>query len=152
MQEELKIIKSACRRANPSKFEIPKELPLPVRYDGMQYYWGSNDEMIADFDEGVNIGDGFRIRGWGRIQDEKSQDMCARYIEKAINTYSDIRLADVLLAVRQRNVQKNIQWSEHTEITMAIIGSNAGCGWKTKNDNIEDQTPETIKFLAGILK
>lgn len=51
----------------------------------MRYHWGKNGEMVADFDEGVTTGDGFRIRGWGRIQNEERQDECTKWIEKAIN-------------------------------------------------------------------
>ena len=82
--------------------EVPKDMPLPVKYDGRAYYWGKDGEMVADFHEGENDGDGFRIRGWGRIQDEERQDECARYIERAINAYSEPTPNTVLIALGSR--------------------------------------------------
>lgn len=95
------------RELVPSKFKIPVALPLPVKYDGIAYYFGPQSEIVADFDEGVNTGDGFRIRGWGRIQymkelgktPEQLQDECAYYIQDAINAYSEIQLQDVMQAI-----------------------------------------------------
>jgi hypothetical protein len=80
-------------------FTIPKDLPLPVKYDGIRYYWGKDGEMVADFDEGVNVGDGFRIRGWGRIQNEESQDECAKWIAEAINAYGSVYPHHLLVAI-----------------------------------------------------
>lgn len=93
-EEILKAIRKAC-----PGLEVPKDMPLPVRYDGMRYYWGKDGEMVADFDEGVNTGDGFRIRGWGRIKNEERQDECAKYIERAINAYSEPNLAHLLMTI-----------------------------------------------------
>lgn len=102
-----KLIKRICELSSFEK--IPVALPLPVKYDGMNFYWGKGGEMVADFDEGVNTGDGFRIRGWGRIQylkeenktPEQLQEECAFYIERAINGYAEIQLHHVLEAIEK---------------------------------------------------
>lgn len=135
----------------PHKKKVPKDLPLPVRYDGISYYWGKNGEMVADFDEGVNTGDGFRIRGWGRIQDEKSQDECAKYIEEAINDYNAIRLADVLLAISEK---------EKFNAMLKFMAVNGGfydngvliAQYNLAKDNILDQSDEFCEFLYKLIK
>lgn len=76
--------------------KVPEALPLPVKYDGMVYYWGANDEMIADTIPDFAGGELLRIRGWGRIQHlkvegktpEQLQDELAYWIADAINAYS----------------------------------------------------------------
>ena len=108
--------------------KIPVALPLPVKYDGVQFYWGKNSEMVADFDEGVNTGDGFRIRGWGRIQylkeenktPEQLQEECAYYIEKAINAYSEITLQNVLFVFASLN---KIDWEKKDEYVKKLVVS-----------------------------
>lgn len=48
-------LEQKIRELVPGIEEIPEDLPLPVRYDGMSFYWGPNNEMVADFDEEVNM-------------------------------------------------------------------------------------------------
>ena len=74
--------------------KIPTALPLPVRLDGYTggYIWGKENEMIADFDDGVNVGDGFRIRGWGRIQNEELMKENMQFIADSINAYASPHL------------------------------------------------------------
>jgi hypothetical protein len=107
MNKQTEKILKAIREACP-ELKVPKDLPLPVKYDGMMYYWGKNGEMVADFDNGVSDGEGFRIRGWGRIQDEESQDECANWIADAINTHAEPHLEDLLRTAFIKEVSLNI--------------------------------------------
>lgn len=83
--------------------KTPLALPLPVKYDGMTYFWGANNEMIADSHADIED-DLLRIRGWGRIQyvkeedktPEELQDEAAHWIADAINAYAEIQLHHVL--------------------------------------------------------
>ncbi len=70
--------------------KLPSALPLPVKLDNYTggYIWGSGNEMVADFDDGVNVGDGFRIRGWGRIQNEELMQENMQFIADAINAHA----------------------------------------------------------------
>lgn len=91
----------------------PVALPLPVRYDGMMYFFGKDkvvgDATVADIDmtDGFTEAEGFRIRGWGRIQylkeqgktPEQLQDECAYYIQDAINEYGEPQLSDLLYTI-----------------------------------------------------
>ena len=80
---------------------VPKDLPLPIRWDGQHYFWGKNNEMVADIDL-VQTGEGFRIRGWGRIQDEDRFQECAKYIEKAVNAYEAATPLTLLKALQSK--------------------------------------------------
>ena len=138
------------------KGNIPKDLPLPVRYDGMMYYWGKDGEMVADFDSGVNDGAGFRIRGWGRIQDEKSQDECAKYIEQAINSYSQIQLQHILRAMTVNvDISNAIAGSGEYENVISIdAGGDIYFYYnlaKSFDQNISDN-PELVDFLLEVIK
>lgn len=126
--------------------EIPKDMPLPVRYDGMHYYWGPRDEMVADFDEGVNTGDGFRIRGWGRIQDEKGQDACAYFIERAINAYSEVTLDDVLRAIEKVLSDAGVFTKAPYEETFCDVVKKWHLG-----KSIANQPDEAIEYLYPII-
>ncbi len=77
---------------------VPSALPLPVKLDEYTggYIWGPENEMIADFDDGVNVGDGFRVRGWGRIQDESLMQENMQFIANAINAHAKPNLQDWL--------------------------------------------------------
>ena len=95
----------------------PVALPLPVRYDGMMYFFGKDkvigDATVADIDmtDGFTEAEGFRIRGWGRIQylkeqgktPEQLQDECAYYIQDAINEYGEPQLSDLLYTIKSVN-------------------------------------------------
>ena len=94
----------------------PVALPLPVRYDGMMYFFGKDkvigDATVADIDmtDGFTEAEGFRIRGWGRIQylkeqgktPEELQDECAYYIQDAINAYGEPQLSDLLHTIHEK--------------------------------------------------
>lgn len=152
-QQNLEIVCQACIQANPERFKVPTDLPLPVKYDGINYYWGKNGEMVADFDSGVNQGEGFRIRGWGRIKDEGRQDECAKYIEVAINSYSSVRLADVLLAIGKINPIPEVDlFCTQFEISKHGTSGRDNCLWNLLKDDLRDQSEPTVAFLAGILK
>ena len=77
---------------------VPSALPLPVKLDEYTggYIWGPENEMIADFDDGVTVGDGFRVRGWGRIQDESLMQENMQFIANAINAHAKPNLQDWL--------------------------------------------------------
>ncbi len=129
--------------------KIPKALPLPVKYDGMVYFWGKDGEMVAD----CHMEDFFRIRGWGRIQDESLQDECAYWIAEAINAHADLTLEDVLKAIESVMQDKwngnepmlsNFQealWN-HTKQVLHL--------WKL-NKPYDDQLEETKQFIGKIL-
>lgn len=94
MKEQLKA-EAHVRNCLPA-LKIPSSLPLPVRLDEYTggYIWGPDNEMIADFDEGVDVGDGFRVRGWGRIQDEQLFVENMKFIADAINEHVKPSLSD----------------------------------------------------------
>ena len=91
------------RKAIP-ELKVPEGLPLPVKYDGMAYYWGTdldgNPEVVADTVDDFEGGEFLRIRGWGRIQylkvegktPEQLQDDVAYWIADAINAYAKPQL------------------------------------------------------------
>lgn len=88
--------------------KIPEALPLPVRYDGMNYYWGENNQIVGDIVPDYDGGEFFRIRGWGRIQylkvdgktPEELQEEVAYWIADAINAYSQLSLQHWLRVLR----------------------------------------------------
>ncbi len=96
---------------------LPPALPLPVRYDGMNYFWGPENQVVgdqvSDYTQGEykddTLGEPFRIRGWGRIQymqdDTKTpaqlQDEVAYFIADAINAYSKVTLHHYLKVLDQ---------------------------------------------------
>lgn len=96
--------------------KIPYALPLPVKYDGYNYFWGAENEIVGDvvddYTQGEykadDIGEPFRIRGWGRIQyiqhpdktPEQLQNEVAVWIAEAINAYSVPKLEHVLMAMK----------------------------------------------------
>ena len=96
MTEQLKA-EAFVREARPALI-VPSALPLPVKLDEYTggYIWGPENEMIADFDDGVNVGDGFRVRGWGRIQDESLMQENMQFIANAINAHAKPNLQDWL--------------------------------------------------------
>lgn len=161
----LQLLEKHVRELVPNIEKIPSALPLPVKYDGMMYYFGKDGEIVADFDEGVNTGDGFRIRGWGRIQylqeenktPEQLQDECAFYIEHAINAYSEINLADVLQAINKDGDYKRTSIHSHEsddrkekKLRLHSTDLMQHCDWDlTKGAN--GQSLETIDFLLKLL-
>lgn len=78
-QKALDHVRSVCPELKP-----PEHLSMPVRWDGHSYYWGEDMTMIADIDA-VYEGEGFRLRGWGHLQDETKYQENAKFIERAIN-------------------------------------------------------------------
>ena len=96
MTEQLKA-EAFVREARPALI-VPSALPLPVKLDEYTggYIWGPENEMIADFDDGVTVGDGFRVRGWGRIQDESLMQENMQFIANAINAHAKPNLQDWL--------------------------------------------------------
>lgn len=70
--------------------------------------------------------------------------------------FREIRLADVLLALDINSTDKrwNISVSSNL-IRIERLGiiefSDVVCIWELKNDNLELQSEETIKFLADLL-
>ena len=96
MTEQIKA-EAFVREARPALI-VPSALPLPVKLDEYTggYIWGPENEMIADFDDGVNVGDGFRVRGWGRIQDESLMQENMQFIANAINAHAKPNLQDWL--------------------------------------------------------
>ena len=96
MTEQLKA-EAHVREQRPALI-VPSALPLPVKLDEYTggYIWGPENEMIADFDDGVNVGDGFRVRGWGRIQDESLMQENMQFIANAINAHAKPNLQDWL--------------------------------------------------------
>ena len=115
MTEQLKA--EAWVRSQRPALKLPTALPLPVKYDGINYFWGVVNEMIADqisdYTQGEynddTLGEPFRIRGWGRIQymqdDKKTphelQVEVGYWIAKAINAYAKPSLQDWLAVLDQ---------------------------------------------------
>lgn len=158
----MKELEQKIRELVPNLMKAPTVMPLPVKYDGMGYYWGKDGEMVADWDEGVNVGDGFRIRGWGRIQyikaektPEELQDECAYYIADAINAYSSIQLHHVLQALYGEESDSNDNWSyvagiHGTTLIFAMHETVEQANWNLSKD-LSGQDEETINFLKEIL-
>lgn len=145
----------------PSIPKKPVALPLPVRYDGMMYYFGKGvrgDEIVADLHMGEEYEDGFRIRGWGRIQylkeegktGEQLQDECAYYIQDAINAYGDITLVDVLMAINK--VTSNSSFVLQSNNTLSIFGvdKNKCCNFDLTKP-LHLQPEPVIAFLSSVL-
>lgn len=140
--------------------KIPKDLPLPVRYDGTRYYWGNASEMVADFDNGVNTGDGFRIRGWGRIQDEERQDQCARFIERAINAYAQPQLNDLLRVIDKQKGGKTVSIGLYSDGKLSVIDysdmqedNSKECGYDltlTVEQNLETN-PDLRSLISNLI-
>lgn len=159
------------RELVPSLPQVPKALPLPVEYDGMMYFFGKDpkvgDAIVADIDMTEGFADGFRIRGWGRIQymkeegktPEQLQDEVAYYIADAINAYSEIKLHHVLQAMQSSKT--NMYWvNEGGDIYEQIhdygIAENQQerkfrASWNLTKD-LSNQSPECIEFLLSVLK
>lgn len=85
--------------------KIPDALPLPVKYDGINFYWGGEESgMVADIVPDYDGGEFLRIRGWGRIHHlkvegktpEQLQNDVAFWIADAINAYSKLQLQHYL--------------------------------------------------------
>uniref|UniRef100_A0A6M3LNA7 Uncharacterized protein n=1 Tax=viral metagenome TaxID=1070528 RepID=A0A6M3LNA7_9ZZZZ len=66
--------------------------------------------------------------------------------EIVIEYNEPIRLADVLLAANKKVLQENLSTDKTTDIYYKIIMK-----WKWKDDNLDHQSKETIKFLEDIL-
>ncbi len=74
-----------------------------------------------------------------------------------------IRIADVLLAI-QENVEHynediivlvdgfiGFRPSEDRKYHDAILKGNSGCNWNLKDDNLDNQSKETINFIHNLL-
>jgi len=154
----MKIQQQLCERLYelfPKK--VPVALPLPVKYDGIMYFFGKGedggDEIVADIDMTDGFAEGFRIRGWGRIQylkeegktPEEIQDEVAYYIQDAINDYSKFTLSDVLMAIKDFAIVKlyseGLSIESHGKVFM----------WKLSK-TADEQSDEVCEFLLDILK
>lgn len=58
-----------------------------------------------------------------------------------------IRLADVLLAMK--NVSLEVSWFEGDDSLMRLDGANVR--WNLREDDLEKQSEETIKFIGSVL-
>jgi len=165
----LQLLDQRIRELVPSLPQVPKALPLPVEYDGMMYFFGKDpkvgDAIVADIDMTEGFADGFRIRGWGRIQymkeegktPEQLQDEVAYYIADAINAYSEIKLHHVLQAIQEKVKTKWLKttfpvetlsnYQEYLEKTADTLLKK----WKLEV-GLNGQPNECIEFLLSILK
>lgn len=130
---KLSQIEQKIREVCPWIPKKPIALPLPVKYDGMMYFFGKDkivgDAMVADIHmtDGFTEAEGFRIRGWGRIQylkeqgktPEQLQDECAYYIQDAINAYGEPQLSDLLYTIEKKT----------SDYSMGTDGRLTYCNW-----------------------
>lgn len=83
-----------------------------------------------------------------------NQDKIAFIRQKAIEAnkfiayrpFKDVRLADVLLAIKET--------AEPYALSALLLVRQEGQpeAWNLREDNLEDQTPETIDFIYSLLK
>jgi len=163
---KLQEVKQEIIKAVPecAKRQAPRYLPLPMKYDGISYFWGPEMEMIADVVEDFDGGELFRIRGWGHIQYLKEegktpaqlQDECAYYIQDAVNAYEGITLEDVMVAIGNilvvsdcfGNIYKLKMRMDQKLPVLDDSGETAR--WKL-NTPLDQQSEELIHFLHKLL-
>lgn len=135
MNTNLQIIRAACIAANPEIVEL-RQVGCLVEYDNFTWrylYTNGFTVIIQSFhfntQEEVSIG---KVNVLGR----------------------PIRLADVLLAIGKDEVDLPVNFGAtipkwkiiHSDIT----GSSEG--WNLRTDDLTLQSPETLEFLANLLK
>lgn len=131
----LEIIKSACVRVNPSIMELGFGCEL--------LYGDVRTRFMCHFDkEYYEIFP--TVNGNNTV-----------YHTEIIILGRPIRLADVLLAIyRSGSVPHKEGTTTGENYWKAIVDvvANAKKGWNLLKDNLEDQSPETLQFIADLLK
>lgn len=62
-----------------------------------------------------------------------------------------IRLADVLLAIGGESDTEQSQWRYLGNLSK-VCGFGWNVAWNLRNDDLSQQSPETLRFLANLLK
>lgn len=129
MENKIKEIREACIKANPEIVELG---------------WGCEVEMINNITDieytKLVVGDIVRVND-------------DRWMHCGLSTFNKdsytiigrpIRLADVLLAVNEADNPHSIDGDKDHE--------NVMWKWNWKDDNLNNQSPETINFIHNLLK
>ena len=133
--------------ANKELMEKPDHLSLPVRWDGYSYYWGEDMTMVADIDT-VYEGEGFRLRGWGHLQDETKYQENAKYIEEAINSHKQPHLEHYLRVFGN----KLITFIARQDVGLAELSVNYEETETIVRFNLTTGTPATEKDAEEFIK
>ena len=130
----LEIIRKACIKANPEIMELGEG--CIVKYRGFHPMVIGRYEARSIADDGI-----VEING----EEYEVENILGR----------PIRLADVLLALKDKNkLGERIAVNQDGEFILTTTKENwffYGEKWDLKNDNLESQSEETIKFLANLL-
>ena len=122
-KENLEAVRRACIKANPEIVEPKFGCCLALKGDA----WWENGVMIR----GQKI---FNVTT-GKIESRTSNwEILGR----------PIRLADVVLVYSDVEEQKD-------EDVIDLVLSISRHGWNLRKDSLEDQSEETVAFLAGLL-
>lgn len=135
----LEIIRKACIKANPEIMELKFGCVIKTK----KFSFENNLETIT-YDGTIGIDREFGLLGRdNKIFEKDIIEILGR----------EIRLADVLLALTQ---DRGSRWHMITykKWNANIMRDDVEkfINWDLKNDNLELQSEETIKFLAELLK
>lgn len=144
MQNKLEVIKQKCIEANPSIMELG--FGCEIEKDGEIYKLAVETDLSLFSKTTENF--------WFCVS-SKGQ---AVSLEKNVRTTilgRPIRLADVLLAIREKN-KENWLWQKWLDgshqAKKSIVSLIDYDGWNLLKDNLTDQSQETIDFLSNLLK
>lgn len=134
MKEQIEFIRAKCIEANPSIKDLVNGCFIKVSWID-----DSEPELIEWTDR-----TGMRENGLNSIIEDNVSGEIVEILGR------DIRLADVLLAIKDRVVKTDYlsrTYEEIQDLTYNII-----IRWNLKQDRLEDQSPETIEFIYNLLK
>ena len=151
---DLEIIRKACVKANPSIMDLVFgcEIKLDNKKNAVLYYekgGSSFDGENTEYYEGALC-----------LYSEEGEFLTygdeSEYKMPKINDIEilgrPIRLADVLLAVGFKTKKMNYFHSVDKEDHLCLGNWVDTVRWNLRKDSLTDQSPETINFLAEILK
>lgn len=159
MENKLKTIRQACIEANPSIMAIIEGCKIKVMDFGTGEYSGHWTNAKAPIHHESS---GYYVQRHGMGWDgHYSEAHCVyEYHDGKKKENPDveilgrpIRLADVLLAIKKTDraisVYEDGMFIDHSKNEMAM---NTRFYWNLLKDRLEDQSDETLTFLAELLK
>ncbi len=140
----MKVVRDAAIAANPEIMKLREGCRV-------EYEWETDEVSELTFGADIN-GDAilFDEEEGNAIFDANVDD-----IKKILGR--PIRLADVLLAIQERKLEYAFMVDQEGGFVTALAGQNPKLfsvlkGWNLLADDLKSQSPETIAFLASILR
>jgi len=140
---EEQFIREVCIKANPSIEDLVFEridVMFAMRHAEPVFQWLSVTQTVSEAIERKNIENRYLYKLENKIHD----------IQKETREGRPIRLADVLLAIKEKYGDFVLEFSGIE--TCSLEAARIVRKWDLKNDDLSQQSVETISFIANLLK